>query len=130
MMTMQTKDGESHAAQVEMVLLGWSPRQPEQINSPPTTLARLPRITRLMALAIKFQDMVDRGEVRATGFLCAAVASGPGWSSVVIRAHGPTAGLAQPARKLIQSIDRDVLVGEPSAMETLVSSSLGSGDFI
>lgn len=25
---------------------------------------RLPRITRLMALAIKFQDMVDRGEVR------------------------------------------------------------------
>ncbi len=26
--------------------------------------ARIPRITRLMALAIKFQDMVDRGEVR------------------------------------------------------------------
>jgi hypothetical protein len=25
---------------------------------------RMPRITRLMALAIKFQDMVDRGEVR------------------------------------------------------------------
>jgi len=25
---------------------------------------KLPRITRLMALAIKFQDMVDRGEVR------------------------------------------------------------------
>lgn len=25
---------------------------------------RLPRITRLMALAIKFQDMLDRGEVR------------------------------------------------------------------
>ena len=25
---------------------------------------RIPRITRLMALAIKFQDMVDRGEVR------------------------------------------------------------------
>ena len=33
----------------------------------PTTEAsapRMPRITRLMALAIKFQDMVDRGEVR------------------------------------------------------------------
>jgi hypothetical protein len=26
--------------------------------------ARIPRIARLMALAIKFQDMVDRGEVR------------------------------------------------------------------
>ena len=25
---------------------------------------RIPRITRLMALAVKFQDMVDRGEVR------------------------------------------------------------------
>lgn len=27
-------------------------------------LPRIPRVTRLMALAIKFQDMVDRGEVR------------------------------------------------------------------
>ena len=62
---MQTKDGESHAAQVEMMLAGWSPRQREQ-SAPtlPTLPARLPRITRLMALAIKFQDMVDRGEVR------------------------------------------------------------------
>ena len=30
----------------------------------PKTPNRLPRITRLMALAIKFQEMVDRGEVR------------------------------------------------------------------
>ena len=30
----------------------------------PETPARIPRISRLMALAIKFQDMVDRGEVR------------------------------------------------------------------
>jgi len=28
------------------------------------TATRIPRITRLMGLAIKFQDMVDRGEVR------------------------------------------------------------------
>src|SRR5580700_6367761 len=35
-----------------------SPQPPEK--EPP----RIPRITRLMALAIKFQDMVDRGEVR------------------------------------------------------------------
>ena len=65
MMTMQTKDGELHAAQVEMMLSGWTPRVREQTDTsrtPPP--ARLPRITRLMALAIKFQDMVDRGEVR------------------------------------------------------------------
>lgn len=30
----------------------------------PVPLPRIPRVTRLMALAIKFQDMVDRGEVR------------------------------------------------------------------
>ena len=30
----------------------------------PPPLPRIPRVTRLMALAIKFQDMVDRGEVR------------------------------------------------------------------
>lgn len=35
------------------------PEIPAQ-SAPP----RIPRITRLMALAIKFQDMVDRGEVR------------------------------------------------------------------
>ena len=35
-------------------------RERLQIAAPP----RIPRITRLMALAIKLQDMVDRGEVR------------------------------------------------------------------
>ena len=30
----------------------------------PPSCRQVPRITRLMALAIKFQDMVDRGEVR------------------------------------------------------------------
>jgi hypothetical protein len=30
----------------------------------PAPVPRIPRVTRLMALAIKFQDMVDRGEVR------------------------------------------------------------------
>ena len=34
--------------------------QPEDASCRP----RIPRIARLMALAIKFQDMVDRGEVR------------------------------------------------------------------
>jgi hypothetical protein len=35
-------------------------RKPAPKPAPP----RIPRIARLMALAIKFQDMVDRGEVR------------------------------------------------------------------
>lgn len=35
-------------------------RRPPITNGP----LRIPRISRLMALAIKFQDMVDRGEVR------------------------------------------------------------------
>ena len=37
-------------------------RRNQGLESPAAT--RIPRITRLMALAIKFQDMVDRGEVR------------------------------------------------------------------
>ena len=37
------------------------PTKPKPVTEVPT---RIPRITRLMALAIKFQDMVDRGEVR------------------------------------------------------------------
>ena len=36
--------------------------RPKKAISPPPP--RVPRIARLMALAIKFQDMVDRGEVR------------------------------------------------------------------
>lgn len=61
---METGTEERPAAQVEITLVGWSLRQREQTDSTSTTPARLPRITRLMALAIKFQDMVDRGEVR------------------------------------------------------------------
>ena len=37
--------------------------QPESFSGAGSQ-SRFPRITRLMALAIKFQDMVDRGEVR------------------------------------------------------------------
>ena len=61
---METNAGESHAAQVEMTLPGWRPRQRKQDPTRTPPPARLPRITRLMALAIKFQDMVDHGEVR------------------------------------------------------------------
>jgi hypothetical protein len=47
--------------------LNWARRAGRPAKPKPSaTLAppRIPRITRLMALAIKFQDMVDRGEVR------------------------------------------------------------------
>jgi hypothetical protein len=46
--------------------LKWPARQaagrPKKTAAPAP--ARIPRITRLMALAIKFQDMIDRGEVK------------------------------------------------------------------
>ena len=49
--------------------------------------------------------------------------------TVVIRTSGLPGGLTQPARKLVQSLDRDALVGEPVPMETLVSTSLGQRRF-
>jgi hypothetical protein len=46
--------------------LNWVRRAGRPTKPKPATEVpiRIPRITRLMALAIKFQDMVDRGEVR------------------------------------------------------------------
>jgi hypothetical protein len=55
--------------QVE-VMLPVRQRPGERTNAPndgglsTNTRPRVPRITRLMALAIKFQDMVDRGEIQ------------------------------------------------------------------
>jgi putative ABC transport system permease protein len=49
--------------------------------------------------------------------------------TVVIRAPGSPAALGQSARKLIQEIDRDALVGESILLETLVASSLGQRRF-
>jgi len=46
-------------------------------------------------------------------------------ATLVIRSQGLPTALGLPARKLVQGIDRDVLVGEPVPMETLVSGSLG-----
>ena len=53
-------------ASVKVKLPGWRLRRAEtpEPKAGLQPLARLPRITRLMALAIKLQDMVDRGEVR------------------------------------------------------------------
>jgi hypothetical protein len=56
------------AVTVELTLTQHRCRRTRAEGPPPVTPAtphnRLPRITRLMALAIKFQEMVDRGEVR------------------------------------------------------------------
>jgi hypothetical protein len=65
--TAQSEDG---PLQVE-VAIPLRPRHPKPIEGTRITPAAespgpppIPRVTRLMALAIKFQDMVDRGEVR------------------------------------------------------------------
>jgi putative ABC transport system permease protein len=50
-------------------------------------------------------------------------------ATVTIRTQGWPAALGQPARKLIQEIDRDAIVGEPVLLETLVSGSLGQRRF-
>ena len=61
-------------------------------------------------------------------FYVPLIQSGVDGATVVIRAQGVPA-LGQPARKLIQSIDRDALVGEPVLLEALVSGSLGQRRF-
>src|SRR6266446_2560301 len=48
---------------------------------------------------------------------------------VVMRTAASAAALTQPARKTVQAIDRDALVGEPVPMETFVSASLGQRRF-
>src|SRR5689334_4852756 len=58
-----------HVADVEIQAAGARPRQKRQQPDAPTMAGpaageRIPRISRLMALAIKFDDMITRGEVR------------------------------------------------------------------
>jgi putative ABC transport system permease protein len=50
-------------------------------------------------------------------------------ATVVIRSQGQPAAVWQPLRQLVQSIDHDVLVDEPVAMESLVSAALGQRRF-
>ena len=68
--TVASETLEDGAIQVEMTLPVRPRRhesgkggQPDSVSDAGSRL-RIPRITRLMALAIKFQAMVDRGEVR------------------------------------------------------------------
>lgn len=50
-------------------------------------------------------------------------------ATFVIRGQASPAALGQPARKLIQGIDRDALVGQPVMFETLLADSLGQRRF-
>lgn len=63
------EQGEDGGIQVELslpvrrrILVSTGSRRPVSASNPPNR-RRIPRITRLMALAIKFQQLVDRGEV-------------------------------------------------------------------
>src|ERR1700691_723991 len=49
---------------VEITIRRQERRRPKDKQPEKDAVPSIPRITRLMALAIKFQDMVDRGEVR------------------------------------------------------------------
>ena len=63
-------EAEGMSVHIEVTLPGRQRTRKVPHQTQPTPVAplptppRIPRITRLMALAIKFQDMVDRGEVR------------------------------------------------------------------
>jgi putative ABC transport system permease protein len=48
---------------------------------------------------------------------------------IVMRTYSAPAGLAQPARKVVQAVDRDALVSEPMSMEAIFSASLGQRRF-
>ena len=50
-------------------------------------------------------------------------------ATFVIRGQASPAALGQPARKLVQGIDRDALVGQPVMFETLLADSLGQRRF-
>lgn len=68
--TVATETLEDGAIQVEVTLPVRPHRQESAKGGPPDQVSaagspsRIPRITRLMALAIKFETMVERGEVR------------------------------------------------------------------
>lgn len=63
---MESSYVQATCARVEMTLQGF--RRPESAEAPrrekAVTPAGLPQVSRLMALAIKYQEMVSRGELR------------------------------------------------------------------
>jgi len=61
--SMRNERGGAQGITVEIEIGSRHPRREPNAVPRRETAPRLPRITRLMALAIKLQDMVDRGEV-------------------------------------------------------------------
>jgi len=63
-MTTENHSSPSPAASVELTIPGFRPpgESPQREEASPP--ARLPRVARLMALAVKYQEMVARGEMR------------------------------------------------------------------
>jgi hypothetical protein len=55
---------EATSAHITLTIEPRPRRQATGSSAPVNVLPRIPRIARLMALAIKFQELVDRGEVR------------------------------------------------------------------
>jgi len=55
--------------------------------------------------------------------------AGMDYTTLVIRAQASPASLSQAARKRVQEIDRDALVGQPVMFETLLADSLGQRRF-
>src|ERR1035437_6353906 len=50
--------------QFRLYATGRPPGRTEPADAPPPGNGRLPRVTQVMALAIQFQDMIQRGEAR------------------------------------------------------------------
>jgi len=54
----------SSRAEVRFQIHATRPRAAEPSGSPGSTSGRVPRVTQVLALAIQFQDMIERGETR------------------------------------------------------------------
>ena len=95
------------------------PRPDARTHNP----ARIPRISRLMALAIKFQEMVDRGEVRdyadlaRLGYVTRARITqimnllnlAPGIQEDILGANGSSAGQGPTTERQMRFIAKHVL---------------------
>jgi hypothetical protein len=55
---------QNSAAEIEFRLVTTGRPAPKTVGVPRSTAGRLPRVTQVLALAIHFQDMIQRGEAR------------------------------------------------------------------
>jgi hypothetical protein len=109
-------------------------QQPDQ-SSAAGTPSRIPRITRLMALAIKFETMVERGEVRdyadlaRLGYVTRARITqimnllnlAPGIQEDILVASGSLAGREAATERQLRSIAKLVLWADQTRAWTACS---------